>query len=80
MTSKNIGNDNSAAHPIGGNEHCGGKNLEKSFHLISILKPAKLTRPQSRDAGSLKPYFAGFADAGISAVLPTVHFVSIFIL
>jgi len=38
-----------------------------------------LAYPQNQDTGSRNPYFAGSADVGISAVLPT-HYVSISIL
>jgi len=34
---KNIGDDHFAAHPVGGYEHHGGKNQEKSFRVISNL-------------------------------------------
>jgi hypothetical protein len=50
---------------------------QKSCHAISILNQAKLAHPQNQDTGSRNPYFAGSADAGISAVLPTIHSVSI---
>jgi hypothetical protein len=49
---KNIGDDHFAAHPVGGYEHYGGKNQEKSFHVNLILNPAKLTNPQNQNTGS----------------------------
>ena len=74
---KNIGDDNFAPHPVGGYEHYGGKNQEKSVHVILILNPAKLTNPQNQNTGSRNFKSARSAEVGISAVLPTIHFVSI---